>query len=377
MKTVAIPPLADILAEIPDVRQESGKRHPLSGMLVLAVVAMMCGYKTVNAIAEWGQNYGEKYQSSFGFERHGYPSKATWYRVLGQVDIEELERRLGGWAQECIQAAPVPSKRDGISIDGKTLRGSKKQGAEKGHLLSALTHTLGVVLGQVAVDDHTNEIGVVEDLLIQLALKGKVLTTDALLTQKKVVKQVLEQEGDYLLLVKENQQRTYQAIEDWFSEEPLRHQANPHGQITEKGHGRLTTWEIETTTQLNEYLDWPGLQQAFKITRKVIYLPSRKTSQYVRYGITSLSPEVASPTDVLTYKRNHWRIENGLHWIRDVIFDEDRSQVRCGNTHRVMAALRNLVISLLRISGYYNIVKTLRFCAARPQIAFHLVFSPP
>lgn len=376
METVDVPPLASILAEIPDVRQESGKRHPLSGMLVMAVVAVLCGYKTLNAIAEWGQNYGEEYKAQFGFERHGYPSKSTWYRVFGQIQIDKLEEKLIGWANTAMTACQGELEKEGISIDGKTLRGSKKQGAQKGHLLSAVTHSLGVVLGQVAVDDHTNEIGVVEALLVKLALEGKILTADALLTQKKVVKHVLEQKGDYLLLVKENQPRTYQAIATWFAEEPLRHEQNGYAKVTEKKHGRLTTWTIETTTALNTYLDWSGLQQAFKITRKVVYISTGELSEQVRYGITSLSPKSASPEQVLKYKRNHWTIENRLHWVRAVIFDEDRSQVHCGNTHHVMATIRNLAISLLRLADQDSIAQAVRFCAARPDFAIFLVCPP-
>lgn len=376
MAVVNVRPLIDILAEIPDHRQKQGKRHPLRGMLALTIVAVMCGYERVSAIAEWGKNYGEEYQSEFGFEKHGYPALVTWYRVLGNLDIECLERKIGEWCEQVLSAWLPAGEQEGVSIDGKTLRGSKKQGAEDSHLLSAVSHQLGLVMGQVAVDDHTNEIGVVVDLLLQLVLTGRIVTTDALLTQKAVARTIIEQEGDYVLLVKQNQALTYQALEYWFDGQPPRDLANQTASLTTKGHGRITCWTIEVTTQLNEYLDWPGLAQCFKLTRRNRRVSTGEVSEEVRYGITSCSAPAASPLDLLTIRRNHWCIENRSHWIRDMAFDEDRSQLRVGRTHHLMALMRNLVISLLRAAGYDQITSSLRFLAARPQVALDLIFSP-
>jgi predicted transposase YbfD/YdcC len=345
-------------------------------MLALAVVAVMCGYERVSAIAEWGRNYGEEYKAEFGFERHGYPALVTWYRVFGGIDIEAVERKIGEWVELILQALLPEGEREGISIDGKTLRGSKKQGAENSHLLSAVSHGLGLVLGQLAVDDHTNEIGVVEDLLLQLVLKGRIITTDALLTQKSLAQTVVDDEGDYVLPVKENQELTHKALEDWFDIQPPHHLANRTAYHVEKGHGRLTRWEIEVTTVLNDYLDWPELAQCFKLTRRNTCLSSGKITTEVHYGITSLTPQEAAPSDLLVIKRQHWCIENRSHWVRDVTFDEDRSQLRVGHTHQLMAILRNLVITVLRIAGFSNIASAVRYFAAQPQIALSLVFHP-
>ncbi len=209
--TTQVPPLIEILAEIPDPRQSKGKRYPLAAMLTLAFVAMISGYRSIKAIAEWGPNYGKKYLESLGFNEHGYPAQATWYRVLRAVDVELVVARVKAWA-EAVVAALTEAERVGLSLDGKTLRTSVKMGAEDGHLLSAVVHQLGIIVGQVAVDDHTNEIGVVQDLLVKLALKQHVVTTDALLTQKEVVETIIEREGEYVLPVKDNQPRTREAI---------------------------------------------------------------------------------------------------------------------------------------------------------------------
>jgi predicted transposase YbfD/YdcC len=376
MATTKVPPLIEILAEIKDVRQKKGKRHPLAGMLALACVAMLCGYQRVSAIAEWGRNYGEKYAAAFGFEKHGYPAQITWYRVFRKVDLAELEQTLLNWCEQVLQELQRENGLQGVSMDGKTLRGSKRQGAENSHLLAAYVHEIGMVLSQVGVDDKTNELGIVESLLLGLALEGRVITGDALFTQQGVTQLIVEQDGDYLFPVKENQQLTHEAIEFWFDAPAPPELPSQTASMIEKAHGRQTTWRIETTTALNDYLDWPGLQQTFKITRQVVFPKTGETQTTIRYGITSLSPEQADASVLLTFNRNHWGIENNLHWVRDVVFDEDRSVLRLGHTHHVMAALRNLAISLLRATGHSRIASSLRLFAAQPTRAVALVTQP-
>jgi len=376
MAAIEVRPLIDILAEIKDVRQKKGLRHPLSGMLALACVAILCGYQRVGAIAEWGRNYGEQYAKAFGFEKHGYPAQITWYRVFGKIDIKQVETKLTEWCEEILKALQLEGELIGISIDGKTLRGSKRQGAENSHLLSAYIHQIGLVLAQVGVDDKTNELGVVEEFLLSLALRGRVLTGDALFTQKNVTETLIEKGGDYVLPVKNNQELTHEAIELWFAAPAPYHLPNQMAAVTEKRHGRLTQWHIETTTALNDYLDWPGLAQVFRLTRTVIFPKTGETQTNIQYGITSLSPDRADAAHLLTFKRHHWGIENGLHWVRDVTFDEDRSILRVGQTHHLMATLRNVAISLLRATGHIQIASTLRFLAAQPDRALALVTDP-
>jgi predicted transposase YbfD/YdcC len=377
MAAVEVPPLIEILAEISDTRQRQGLRHSLTGMLTLACVATMCGYESPSAIAEWGHNYGEAYAGMFGFETHGYPSRATWYRVFGQVDIEQVEAKLTQWCEWVLRALGITEVQlTGLSIDGKTLRGSKRQGAHNSHLLSAYVHEIGIVLAQIAVDDKTNELGEVEDFLLGLALHGRVVTADALFTQQKVAETIIKKEGDYVFPVKRNQELTFDAIAFWFDALAPYDLPNDVAQTIEKGHGRVTRWSLESSTALNTYLDWPGLKQVFKVTRTVTWPGSGDMQTSVRYGITSLSPERANAAHLLTFTRNHWGIENGLHWVRDVTFHEDHSILRTGRTHHLMAAIRNLAISLLRIHGYTRIASTLRLFAAQPDLALSLTLEP-
>ncbi len=372
MAAVEVPPLIEILAEIPDPRESQGKRHSLAGILALACVATLCGYQNPHAIAEWGRNYGEKYASLLGFERHGYPATSSWYRILSQVDASAIEAVLTGWCERVLTALSGQT-RVSVRIDGKTLRGSKRQGASNSHLLSAYAADIGMVLAQRGVDDKTNELGVIDDFLLGLALQGRVVTTDALLTQHSVALQIVEQGGDYVLPVKENQPLTYEAIATWFEHPAPYDWPNGKARASEKRHGRLTQWHIETSTALNDYLKWPGLAQVFKITCQVTFAKSGQTRCHTRYGITSLSPEQASPADLLAFTRHHWAIENSLHWVRDVTFAEDRSTLRIGSTHHVMAILRNLALSLLHLHGFLHIASTVRRFAANPALAITFV----
>jgi hypothetical protein len=252
--TTAVPPLVEILAEVPDPRQPSGKRYPLEAMLTPACVAVMCGYQSLKAIAEWGPNYGEEYRKRLWFNEHGYPAQASWYRVFGLVNVDVLEEKLREWLEKVVERTSTDDP-IGLSIDGKTLRVSQKMGAYNSHVLSAVAHQTGVVLGQWPVDEHTNEIGMMKPLLLDLVLEGRVVTTDALLTQREIVDTIVEEGGDYVLPVKENQPKTCEAIADWAAHPAPYEYPNQRAETVEKGHGRLVTRRIETTTQLNDCLD--------------------------------------------------------------------------------------------------------------------------
>jgi hypothetical protein len=144
----------------------------------------------------------------------------------------------------------------------------------------------------------------------------------------------------------------------------------------EKQHGRVTKRRLEATTALNKYLDWAGLARVYRLTRTTVALTTGEKQTETRFGITSLSPDEVAAHELLALTRRHWYIENKLHWVRDVIFDEDRSQLRLGHLHHLMALFRSLVISLLRLSGWQNIASALRYFAAQPDEALALFIQP-
>lgn len=373
-----IPSLYAELQGVPDTREEQGKRHPLAAMLALACVALLCGYQTPYAISQWVDNYGKRYLAIFGFTRDEPPGQATWYRVLGSIDWAALEARVTRWGLQVLEVLEACSTLEGIAIDGKTLRGSRRQGASETHLLSAVVHRLGVTLGQIAVGDHTNEISVVLDLLSELVVKGHVFTTDALLTQQALAREILGRGGDYVFVVKQNQPQLYEDIEYLFQPPlPLLKGENwPVAETVDAAHGRIERRRLQTSTMLNEYVEWPGVQRVFRLERQVIQKKTGEVKSQTVYGITSLSEEEADVDQLLTFVRQHWHIENKSHWVRDVVFDEDHSQLRRRRLPHVMATLRNAVISLLRAHGINCIAKARRRFAARPDEAMALVGIP-
>jgi len=260
-----------------------------------------------------------------------------------------------------------------VAIDGKTLRGSRKQGAPAAHLLSAVGHRLGLTLAQVAVDEKTNEIPLIQEVLEQLMVKGRVITVDALLTQVSVAESILEKEGDYVMIVKDNQPILREDIKTLFEEMPLSALQGSQANVIDIGHGRIEERRLITSPLLNDYLNWPGVQQVFQLHRKTIIKKSGKIIEETVYGITSCSPQSADANKLISFTRGHWGIENRSHWVRDVIFDEDRSQVRQGSIPQVMAALRNTAIGLLRLNGENSIARALRKFAAQPIAALALI----
>ena len=366
-------PLIEVFSDIADFRKSRGKRHPLSAILALSCCAMLCGYRSYSAIAEWGRNYGTAIAQALGFT-HNTPCASTLHTIFRCLDREAFEAKLGAWAERVVATAPVAPEAPEIAmaVDGKTLRGSKKQGAPGTHLLSVLAHRVGLTLTQQAVAAKTNEIKEVETVFGQIVLTGRIVTMDALLTQRQVAQTIVEAGGDYVMIVKENQPQLKADIELVFTLPPAGDRQESVRTV-DVGHGRIETRNLTTSEALGGYSDWPGLAQVFEVGRHVITKKTEKERVEVAYGVTSLSPERATPNRLLELVRGHWEIENKSHWVRDVTFDEDRSQVRCGNIPQVMAALRNTAIGLLRWAGHTNIAAACRRLAAQPAQALALI----
>ena len=366
-------PLIEVFAEIPDLRCCRGKRYPLPAMLSLACCAMLCGYRSYSAIAAWGRNYGARIAQALGFT-HSTPCAATLHTVFRHVDRAEMEATLGAWAEGIVGSTPVaPSASEAaVALDGKTLRGSRKQGAPGVHLLSALSHHVGLTLTQQAVDAKTNEITQVETVLRALVLPGRVVTMDALLTQRHGAQTMVDKGGDDVMIVKENQLQLHADIELVFTLPPVDDRQET-ARTVDIGHGRIEQRHLTTSEALVGSSDWPGLAQVFELGRHVITQTTGQERAEVVYGVTSLRPERAAPGRLLERVRGHWQIENTSHWVRDVTFDEDRSQVRCGNIPQVMAALRNTVLGLLRGAGHINIAAACRQLTAQPAQVLALI----
>jgi predicted transposase YbfD/YdcC len=373
-----IRPLVASLHEIPDPRYPRGRRHPLAAMLALMCVAMLCGYRSYRAMAEWGRSYGQKLVHALGFTRAKTPCAATLYHVLRQLDASLVEATLGAWAASVLTALPpAPGELEALAVDGQTLRGSRQQGAPAVHLLSVLSHRLGLTLWQQAVADQTNEIPVLEDVLRGLVVEGRVITVDALLTQRAIADRIVHGGGDYVMLVKGNQPQLQHDIQLVFHEAHTLAATMTATETVDSGHGRLEQRRLTASVALVGYSDWPGLTQVFQLERGVIMKKSGEQRHAVVYGVTSLGPAQAGPERLLRLVRQHWQIENKVHWVRDVTFDEDRSQVRCGSIPQIMAAFRNTAIGLMHWAGETNIAAACRRFAAQPWSALALIGIRP
>jgi predicted transposase YbfD/YdcC len=366
-------PLMPFLVEVPDFRAASGKRYPLSAILALACAAILCGYRSYGAMAEWGRNYGAALVAALGFTRSTTPCAATLHAVFKYLDVVCFEAKLAAWAEQVLAALPPGTDPvEAVACDGKTLRGSRKLGAPGSHLLAAVSQRLGLTLTQCAVADKTNELSTMPEILAGLLLSGRVITTDALHTQREFAQAVLAAGGDYIMFVKDNQPQLREDIATLFQEPQVVAETLTTARTLDLGHGRIEERRLTASWALIGYTDWPGLQQVFQLERTITLKKTGQQRHEVVYGVTSLPAPRADATRLLRYTRGHWRIEAG-HWIRDVTFDEDRSQVRCGHIPQVMAALRNTAIALMRLAGETNIAAAARRYAAQPWAALALL----
>ena len=373
-----VPSLAQALSLIPDFRQPQGRRYELLPVLLLSCVAVLCGCRSQSAISDWGHNYGSGWLRKLGFKSDRGPSQSTLHRIFKGINHLLLERALSDWAQAVVGLLPGGPKRlQALSMDGKTLCGSSNQGADDTHLLSCICQSLGVVIAQVAVADKTNEITKVDELIEGLVLEGKVLTGDALMTQRSICESILARGGDYLFVVKDNQPQLLDDIEMSFMDYWWLRDTFSESRLVDQHGNRTHEWKLTTSTLLEGYSKWPGLRQVLKMERRVSNKRSGEVSRETSYAITSLGRERASAEELIRVWRGHWEIENRLHWVRDVTYDEDRSQVRAGHIPQVMAAIRNASISVMRVMGVSNIAAACRRYAAQPSLALVAIGLDP
>jgi predicted transposase YbfD/YdcC len=294
------------------------------------------------------------------------------------VDGEELEGLMAEYlAHHAGQGQEVV-----LAFDGKTVRGTITLEDPFGlHLLAAYLPGEGLVLLQMVVErDKENEIVVAPKLLKCLDLRGKIVVGDAMHTQRTLSVEIVQAGGHFVWLVKDNQPHTRQAIEQLFAPPPppLPGQGQPPldfqtAKTVDKQAGRLEERTLTVSCLLNDYLDWPHLGQVFKLERRVTQLATGKVTCEVQYGLTDLTRQRASPTRLLELVRSEWGIENGLHYRRDVTFEEDRTRMTQKTMGRAMAIINNLVISLLNHQGFRNHAHARRVFDAAPDKAWALI----
>lgn len=354
--------LLDLLQRVPDPRDPRGVRHPLPGLLGAAIGAVAAGARSFVAIGEWARDAGTDALTPLGLGHH-VPDEATFRRVLARVDADLLDRLLGAWM--FTRTATIGSRRV-IAIDGKSVRGARHADGTMPHLVAGLDHATGAVLGQVAVTAKSNEIPAARTLLGCFDLNDVVVTMDAMHTQDDTATVITDAGGQYVFTVKNNRPRLRAALKK------LPWKDIPSHRTVSIGHGRRATRTIKVATA-PAWVAFPGAAQVAQIRRTVTR--AGKKSIEVVYLVTSADPHQAPPATLASWVRGHWCIENRLHWVRDVTFDEDRSQIRTGQSPRVMATLRSVVISILRTNGWHNIAAALRHHSRHTEHALNLILT--
>jgi predicted transposase YbfD/YdcC len=351
--------LLDLLAQVPDPRKRRGRRHPLAGLLAAGIAAVIAGSRSFAAIGQWAAEAGPEVLVALGAAR-GAAEESTFRRAFALVSPDVLDRVLGAWLHT---RAGRAGGRLVIAIDGKTVRGAKNKAGKAPHLVAALAHGIGAVLGQVAVDEKSNEIPAVRELLRAFAdLAGAVITIDAMHTQSDTAQVILGRGADYVMTVKANMPTLHRKLKK------LPWAAVPAVSSVSTDHGRRARRTIKVALAPA----WTGFDGAAQVAqlRRTVTRKGRKTVEVV-YLITS--DRDADPATLAAWARRHWHIENKLHWVRDVTYQEDKSLVRTGNAPRVMASLRSLAISVLRLDGHTNIAAANRHHARDPQRTIKLL----
>lgn len=360
------------LQHVPDQRKRRGVRYPLAVLLTIALVAKLVGYTQVRAIAEWARERAEELTALFALERASMPHPTTWSRVLSRaVAVEALEHALAPLVVPPATAEEPARASRAIALDGKTLRGTIPAGSTQGvHLLTAYAVESGVALTHEAVSRKENEIVAAPRIVRSLNLRGAIITGDAMFAQRTLSTQIVEANGDYCWIVKQNQATLYDDLRLLFSPAVLPvakgFSAIPLDFVTvaqtSKGHGRLEVRRLTISSMLADYADWPYLAQAFQVVR-IVY-EGLRISREERYGISSAPASSVSAEHMLGIVRGHWRIENSLHYRRDVTLQEDASHVRMGQAPHVLATLNNSVCGLVARAGQTNLAALQRSLAA-------------
>ncbi len=342
--------LVDALQAVPDPRRQcQNLRHRLADVLALGSCGVLCGCEDFVEIEEFGRSK-EDFFRRFLELAHGIPSHDTFRRVFQAVRPQALQRCLIQWLKKVRQTVP-PADGAVIAIDGKTLRRTfdRARGLGALHLVSAWATANGLTLGQVAVDAKSNEITAIPQLIELLDLKDCVVTIDAAGCQKDIAAAIVAKDADYALALKENQPTLHEQVSDYFLEEF----ATPGGRVrhhrqVEQGHGRTETREAfvaPATKAMAAPGTWVGLASLVMVIRRCLDHATGTTSDEVRYFISSLPARVKRLAGAV---RQHWGIENGLHWVLDVAFNEDRMRQRNRNGIENLALLNRLAVSLLR-----------------------------
>lgn len=349
--------------DMPDPRVTGRCDHKLIDIIIVAICAVLSGAETWDEVELFGEER-EGWLKQFLELPNGIPSHDTFRRVFSLLDARVFQERFIGWVEQTFQV----KREQVIAIDGKSVRGSQGQGKGCLHLVSAWATAEGVALGQRKVEAGENEIVAIPDLLADLYLKGSIVTIDAIGCQTEIAAHIIAQRADYVLALKTNQPKLHQDVVDWFAwaqERDFRDVEHTYAQTVNKGHGRIEIrqcWALSDPRAfdvLGHHEGWRKLTSLVMVQRERRHGDRSQTETV--YFISSLPPDADR---LLRAVRHHWRIENSLHWVLDVIFHEDDARLRIGHGAENFAILRRMVLNLLRRHPAKLSLKRKRFKAA-------------
>ena len=346
--------MADLITHfstITDKRKPNGIRHKLIDIIVLTICGVICGADDWVMIEYFGNAKREWFETFLELP-HGIPSHDTFGKVFALINPHEFQASFFDWVGEIAEITSGQL----IAIDGKTVRRShdRTKGKKPIHLVSAWASRNGIVLGQVKVDDKSNEITAIPELLKMLDFHGCIISIDAIGTQKEIVSTILEQGGDYLLAVKQNQGALFDQIEFTYSvdrDNEFKDAPYDYAKKVNKAHGRIETRECWVTSD-PEYLNFIDPDGSWQKLRSLVIIKATRekegeTSSQIRYFISSVE---GGATGMMHFVRQHWEVENKLHWSLDMSFREDDSRVRIGHAPENLALIRKMALNLLRLN---------------------------
>ncbi|MCI0421982.1 MAG: ISAs1 family transposase [Acidobacteria bacterium] len=347
--------LIEHFKNLTDPRVERTKDHDLIDVLVIAICTLLCGGESFNDMEDFGHAKHDWFKTFLGL-RNGIPSHDTFNRVFAALDPEGFLDCFLRWTQSLRQAVA----QEIVALDGKALRRAihKDQGVK--YVVSAWAESNSLVLGQLKVADKSNEITAVPQLLRVLELSGCIVTIDAMGCQKKIAREIIESDADYVLALKGNQETVHEEVRAFLDQTLVEKQGPrlPGAKLSkaaanlaaletvEKDHGRLETRRYYQSSELGWFADleqWEGLKSVGMV--EAIREMGGKRTVERRYYISSLALNIELFARAV---RGHWAVENKLHWVMDVTFREDQSRVRTGYAAENLATLRRLALNLLK-----------------------------
>lgn len=335
--------LIGCLSVIKDPRIDRTKRHPLVSVLFIGICAVLCGAETWEQMEDFGEER-EKWLRQYVELPHGIPSHDTFGRVFAQIDSKAFQESFLSW----VKLVNLKKPREIISIDGKTLRRShdRGKGKEALHLVSAWACANHLVLGQVKTDDKSNEITAIPELLKLLDLCGSIVTVDAMGTQKEIAEEIQDKKADYVMALKGNHQLLHDEVKKYWEDPQLPESEYQAFETADKGHGRIEIRRYKISDHL-QWLEpktkWKGLQTIGMVESERM-IGEQKTIER-RYYLSSLK---ADAKEFARAVREHWSIENQLHWSLDVSFREDQCRVRIQRATENFALLRRMALHILK-----------------------------